>query len=66
MKRSEAVNLIANMFYECNVDSEDADRKGEELLSKLEDIGMLAPVLQECRCSGHCDCGGDFHSWEKE
>lgn len=40
MKRSSIVNLIANRFYENNVEPEDADREGEELLAELEKIGM--------------------------
>ena len=43
MKRSKVVNYIANMFYEQNVDPEEADELGEEVLSKLEEFGMLPP-----------------------
>ena len=43
MKRSKVVNYIANMFYEQNVDPEEADELGEQVLSRLEELGMLPP-----------------------
>ena len=43
MKRSIVVNLIANWFYSCNVEPDEADKIGNELLTELEKLGMLPP-----------------------
>lgn len=44
MKRSEILNYIANYLYECNVDPEEADEGAEQILSHIEDSGMLPPI----------------------
>lgn len=81
MKRSHVVNLIANYFYESNVEPEDADKLGEELLAELEQLGMLPPVASEefhqkwCEEMGYenrrdyqLNTGDDiqFNQWEPE
>lgn len=45
MKRSEIINIISNYFYESNVEPEEAEELGEELLAELEKAGMLPPFL---------------------
>lgn len=62
MKRSEVQYIISNFLYQLNVDSEDADRLGDELLTQLEKVGMLPPEVDVVR-EGH-DCTENI--WEKE
>ena len=46
MKRSEAINLIANFVYHLNVDYRECDIVANKLLTKLEDAGMIPPPVQ--------------------
>lgn len=45
MKRSEVANMIANRFYESNVEPEKAEEIANEVLKELEDFGMLPPPI---------------------
>lgn len=40
MKRSEAIDIIANRIYHLNVDSDEASEIAEELLEELEEAGF--------------------------
>lgn len=41
MKRSKIVSLIADYFYECNVDAPESEELAEKVLSKLERNGAV-------------------------
>lgn len=61
MKRSEAINIIANFLYELNVDAEDCNEKAEPILKALEEAGMLPPD-----CNFYNDEYGNWNHWEIE
>lgn len=81
MKRSEIIGIIANYFYECNVESEDCNELANQLLNDLEKQGMLPPLAsnefhekwaQEMGFKSmrdyQLDTGQEeeFHEWESE
>lgn len=47
MKRSIIVNWLTDVFYECNLEPEDALKKAKAILDTLEEKGMRPPSYKK-------------------